>query len=451
MKTEAPDPLLLSDAICRQLGIIHYHSNIKPLDGNGETEAARQSIKTCSKQVLKSKVKMIQAVRLPAQHTAVMPVKIDGNEGTLLLEPNPTLVDMLGIEDSLLEADQGGTAMVVVSNKGRISHLLKQGEEIGTVRKVSVTKFPDKNADPHLQTVSFAEIECADEDSPDAVLADTVPAGKIGSLDVVAADENADEIFDAVELVTVEQFSQEKQQWRKQQLKSFKLRPTLLTEDKEQLIKVLAEHHSIFSLEEGERWETSLAEFAINTGDSAPKKQAACRIPYAARQEITSLLKRMQPEGVIEPSESPWASPVVLVRKRDGSLRFCVDYRGLNAVTKADVYPLPRINDLLDKLGKAKCFSTLDLTAGYWQIRVQPDSQEKTAFITHQGLYEFKVMPFGVMNAPAMFQKLMQKVLARLMTGPEDFVAVYLDDVIVFSQSLQAHLEHLTKVFACLS
>ena len=453
MKTEAPDPLLLSEAICRQLGIIHYHSNIKPLDGNGETEAAKQSIKTCSKQVLKSKVKMIQTVRLPAQHTAVMPVKIDGNEGTLLLEPNPTLVDMLGIEDSLLEADQGGTAMVVVSNKGRISHLLKQGEEIGTVRKVSVTKFPDKNADPHLQTVSFAEIECADEDSPDAVLADTVPAGKIGSLDVVAADENADEIFDAVELVTVEQFSQEKQQWRKQQLKSLyhiKLRPTLLTEDKEQLIKVLAEHHSIFSLEEGERGETSLAEFAINTGDSAPKKQAARRIPYAARQEITSQLKRMQPEGVIESSESPWASPVVLVRKRDGSLHFCVDYRGLNAVTKADVYPLPRIDDLLDKLGKAKCFSTLDLTAGYWQIRVQPDSQEKTAFITHQGLYEFKVMPFGVMNAPAVFQKLMQKVLARLMTGPEDFVAVYLDDVIVFSQSLQAHLEHLTKVFACL-
>ena len=90
---------------------------------------------------------MIQTVRLHAQHTAV---KIDGNEGTLLLEPNPTLVDTLGIEDSLLEADQGGTAMVVVSNRGRISHLLKQGEEIGTVRKVSVIKFPDKNADPHL-------------------------------------------------------------------------------------------------------------------------------------------------------------------------------------------------------------------------------------------------------------------------------------------------------------
>ena len=119
-------------------------------------------------------------------------------------------------------------------------------------------------------------------------------------------------------------------------------------------------------------------------------------------------------------------------------------------MTKADVHPLPRIDDLLDKLGKAKYFSTLDPAAGYWQIRVQPDSQEKTAFITHQGLYKFKVMPFGVMNAPAVFQRLMQKVLARLMMGSEDFVAVYLDDVIVFSQSLQAHLEHLTKVFACL-
>ena len=217
--------------------------------------------------------------------------------------------------------------------------------------------------------MSFTEIGCADEDSPDNVLALTK---KIGSLDVVPVDENdrlddlipgtEDETPDVVELITDEQLSQEEQELRKRQLKSLyhtKLHPTLLPEDKEQLIKVLAEHHSIFSLEEGERGETSLAEFTINTGDSAPKKQAARRIPYAARKEIASQLKRMQLDGVIQPSESPWASPIVLVRNRDGSLRFYVDYRGLNTVTKADVHPLPRIDDL--ELGKAKCFSILDI------------------------------------------------------------------------------------------
>ena len=209
----------------------------------------------------------------------------------------------------------------------------------------------------------------------------------------------------------------------------------------------MANQHEPFFLEEGERGETGLVEFSIDTGDSTPKRQAVRRIPYAARQEIANQLKKMQLGGVIQPSESPWASPVVLVRKRNDDLCFCVDYRWLNAVTKADLFPLPRIDDLLDELGKAKYFSTLDLAAGYWQIRVQPDSRENTAFITHQGLYEFKVMPFGVMNAPAVFQRLMQRVLSQLVTEADSFVVVYL---VVFSRSLDTHLEHLMKVFACL-
>ena len=136
-----------------------------------------------------------------------------------------------------------------------------------------------------------------------------------------------------------------------------------------------------------------------------------------------------------------------MVRKKDGSHRFCVDYRYVNSVIKIDTFPLPRIDDLLDQLGQSRFFSTLDLASGYWQIRVHPDSREKTAFVTPQGLFEFRVMPFGLTNAPAVFQRLMHSVLMGLNppAGP-DWVAVYIDDVLVFSHTLKEHLEHIRSV-----
>ena len=167
-------------------------------------------------------------------------------------------------------------------------------------------------------------------------------------------------------------------------------------------------------------------------------------MPFAVREEVTRQLKHMQDA---QPSSSPWASPVVIVRNKDGSHRFCIDCRQLNAVTKSDTYPLPRIDDLLDQLGQCKYFSTLDLASGYWQIEVKPTSREKTAFVTPQGLYEFLVMPFGLTNVPAVFQCLMQRVLAGLNPGAgPDFVAVYIDDVLVFSRTMEEHLVHLQAV-----
>ena len=174
---------------------------------------------------------------------------------------------------------------------------------------------------------------------------------------------------------------------------------------------------------------------SIKTGDAKPKRQQARRIPFALRQEVVRKLKEMLEQNVIRPSRSPWASPIVLVRKKDGTMRFCVDYRNLNAVTTPDKFPLPRIDDLLDQLGKSRYFTTLDLAAGYWQIRMDEKSVEKTAFATHQGLYEFRVMPFRLMNAPSVLQRLMQEVLDG--SNPEDglrFVEVYIDDVLVFSR-----------------
>ena len=172
-------------------------------------------------------------------------------------------------------------------------------------------------------------------------------------------------------------------------------------------------------------------------------------MPFVVRQEVAKQLKQMQKAGVVQPSCSPWSSPVVMVRKRDGSNRFCVDYRGLNAVTKANTFPLPCTDDLLDQLSKALYFSMLDLASGFWQIQVEPKSREKAAFPTPHGLFEFRVMPFGLTNAPAAFQRLIQEVLEGL--NPEDgngFVTAYIDDILIYSRTLEGYLDHLKKVIA---
>ena len=237
-------------------------------------------------------------------------------------------------------------------------------------------------------------------------------------------------------------------EWRKEKLyEMYKDSIDLPQPAKESFLQFLSNHHEAFSLEENERGETDLLEMEIDTGDAPPKKQRPRRMPFAVRQEVSKQLKKMQEAQVIWPSKSPWASPIVSVRKRDGTHRFCIDYRELNSVTKPDTYPLPRIEDLLDQLGESCYFSTLDLSSGFWQIRIHPDSVEKTAFTTPQGLFEFRVMPFGLTNAPGVFQRLMQQVLMGL--NPEDgpdFVSVYIDDVLVFSKTLEEHLHHLEMV-----
>ena len=221
----------------------------------------------------------------------------------------------------------------------------------------------------------------------------------------------------------------------------------LTWQQRDQLFSLLCKFHEAFALSDGERGETGMVELEIDTSGARPTSQAPRRVPFALRQEIARQLTKMQSQGVIRPSSSDWASPIVLVKKKDGTLRFCVVYRELNSTTKSDLFPLPRIDDLLDLLGESKFFSTLDLASGYWQVRVHPDSVEKTALVTHQGLYEFRVMPFGLKNAPAVFQRLMQRVLRG--PNPEDgapFVSVYLDDILIFSRTFEEHLKHIQLV-----
>lgn len=178
----------------------------------------------------------------------------------------------------------------------------------------------------------------------------------------------------------------------------------------------------------------------VDTGDIPPVRQLPRRVAYALRSEITRMVDDMVEADVVQESSSPWASSIVLVRKT-ALYAFCMDYRRLNAVTRKDVYPLPHIDDLLDQLSGKRIFSTLDASTGYWQIRMEEKSVEKTAFVTMDGLYEFRVMPFGLCNTPATFQCLMQKALRGL-----PFCSVFIDDI-VFSDSMDAHLEHLKQVF----
>ena len=182
---------------------------------------------------------------------------------------------------------------------------------------------------------------------------------------------------------------------------------------------------------------------SIPTGDATPIKQPPRRVPHALRPVIDQQVQKMIESGVIQPSVSPWSSPVVLVRKKDGGFRFCVDYRRVNSVTVKDSFPLPRVDETLDVLSGAKIFSALDLASGYWQVPVEPADVPKTAFSTSRGLFDFTVMPFGLTNAPATFQRLMDRVLSGLNW---EQCLVYLDDVLVFSHDLASHLERVERV-----
>ena len=220
----------------------------------------------------------------------------------------------------------------------------------------------------------------------------------------------------------------------------------LMEEQQLQLDQLTQKWRHVFSRHEEDYGRTDIIKHQIPTGTAEPVKERYRPVPPTLYKEIRSLLQGMYEGGVIRES-SPWAAPIVLVKKKWGTWRFYVDYRKLNHITHKDAFPLPCIEDSLTSLTQAEWYSTLDLASGYWQVEVEDQDREKTASTTPFGLFEFERMPFGLCNAPATFQRLMQWCLGDQLT---EQIMVYLDDVIVYSQDFSAHLDYLKKVFEAL-
>jgi hypothetical protein len=185
-------------------------------------------------------------------------------------------------------------------------------------------------------------------------------------------------------------------------------------------------------------------EFIIDlVAGTSPIAKRPYRMAASELAELKRQLEELQQSGFIRPSSSPWGAPVLFVKKKDGSMRMCLDYRALNEVTIKNKYPLPRIDDLFDQLKGAKYFSKIDLRSGYHQLKIKESDIPKTAFVTRYGQYEFTVMSFGLTNAPAHFMNLMNKVF---MEELDKFVVVFIDNILIYSKSVEEHEQHLRVV-----
>ncbi|KAL0149347.1 hypothetical protein M9458_055385 [Cirrhinus mrigala] len=217
--------------------------------------------------------------------------------------------------------------------------------------------------------------------------------------------------------------------------------PNLSAAQKAELRHLVGQFLDVFSDTPGQ---TNVLSHDIRTPPGVIIRQRPYRVPEARRQAIEEEIQKMLKLGVIEPSRSPWSSPIVLVPKPDGTLWFCNDYRRLNEVSDFDGYPMPRVDELLERLGRARYITTLDLTKGYWQVPLTAEAKPKTAFSTPSGHWQYRTLPFGLHGAPATFQRLMDVILRP----HQSYAAAYLDDVVIHSEAWEDHLERLRRVLS---
>ncbi|XP_056118703.1 uncharacterized protein LOC130096084 [Rhinichthys klamathensis goyatoka] len=316
-----------------------------------------------------------------------------GRTFTVLFEPPEIGLPAGLLAFSSLVRVTGGTVYVPVVNVGTVDVVLYPTTIVGTLREVYLVDLPD----------GLTEVPIASTQAASCSVSATGIPEQIGSVELGA----------------------------------------LTAEEREQVRALLREFKDVFSTHEGDVGCTNLLSHEIPLSDDIPVRQRYRRIPPSEYDLVKTHISQLLDAQIIRESCSPYASPIVLVRKKDGSLRMCVDYRQLNAKTRKDAFPLPRIEETLDSLAGARWFSTLDLTSGYNQVPVSEVDRPKTAFCTPFGLFEWNRMPFGLCNAPSTFQRLMERLFGD---QRHQSVLLYLDDIIVFSSSVQQHLQRLRVV-----
>ena len=366
---------------------------------------------TCTEPKLElqvARVSLVESVVIPGQKGRYLKAHIDCDgpvADDFLFEPHHDALGTLGVcaQESLLHKRDDGTLLVPVQNYQGMAVHMEAGALLGEIRSLE-HDHKVLTLDEALHLPSLAK------DENGSATSCNTPVQAVFNI-----PDRIDQIVDALSLPVTK----------------------LSSDQAVQLKALVAEFPDVFALSDAELGRTDLIKHSIDTGDHAPIKQQPYRTPIIRRALISEMVNNMRREGIVQPSVSLWASPIVLVPKKDGTYRFCVDFCCLNAATKKDVYPLPRIDDILDTLGESRFFSSLDLASGYWQVELDHESRQKSAFTTYCGLFEFVRMPFGLCNVPATFQRLMQRVLAGLEWRT---CFVYLDDILVASRSFEEHL-----------
>ena len=392
----APHPVIMGTDFLSQLHVLTFDfaSSRVILPGNNSVPLAGTHLEGRDK----IRVSMAESLEIPARHEAVVFARVDGAvpHGSVLLVETPTR--------GLAKAHTWLARSVGTVTEGRLP-----------VRLMNLQRYPIKLR--KHETISFAQpLESAE-------IATLFLADGTGEKTHVSPRPAN---FDPVE---------------KMDLSS----PELTPEGKSKLAKLIRDNADVFSSGPFDLGRTTLVTHDIETGDHHPVRRRMYRVPQAQRESLFRHTEMMEKSGVIRRSDSPWQSPVLVIKKKDNTDRIVVDMRDLNKVCRPSLHPLPHLDDVLDVIGGSKWFSTLDLMSGYWQIPLTEQAKPKTAFSCCAGNFEFNVLPFGLTTAPACFQRLMELVLSGINWKS---ACVYIDDILVYTHGdFDQHLKDLNEVF----